>query len=436
MDKRAGMLVLVGVLACSTVMRGRSSEAADAAPGPLGTGMPRVPAPQAAGADPHLIRVALTTSASSARISSTGSFQMFDADGRSFVARGTAGTAWHAEHNGADVRMVRPDGTPTAWKPRAMVVRVDDPSALMIVDGKKYHGELRLVGTDYGLQVIETTTVEAYLRGVVPLEIGDRQPGDSAALQAQAVSARSYAYTHLADLNDKTYDVTSGVTDQVYGGVSAETRVGNAAVAATDGIVVIYGGRVVNAPYHSTCGGETAGAEEVWHTPAVPYLRPVSDLIPGTNRYYCDLSPHFAWKRTLTAADLNGALARYLRLYVAVPGGNPGLVRDIAITGRTASGRVATMVVTTTLSAFTVRGNDVRYVLRKVGGEILSSTSFSLATERNKAGALARVVLEGHGYGHGVGMCQWGAIGRARAGQSFRTILRTYYPGTALGVVE
>jgi stage II sporulation protein D len=306
----------------------------------------------------------------------------------------------------------------------------------MLVDGKRYHGELRLVGTDFGLQVIETLPVEEYLRGVVPLEIGDRTPGDSAAIEAQAVSARSYAYTHLTDVAGLDYDLTAGVGDQVYGGVDAETPVSNAAVAATDGIVVIYGGRVVNAPYHSTCGGKTAGAEEVWHSPTVPYLRPVSDLIPGTNRYYCDISPRFAWTRTLTGSDLNGAVARYLSLYVAVPGGEPGLVRDLAVTNRTESGRVATLNVQTTAGSFTLRGNDMRYLLRKVGGEILNSTYFSLAVERGENGALTRVVLDGRGYGHGVGMCQWGAIGRARAGQDFRTILRTYYPGTALGVVQ
>ena len=438
-DKRAGTLALGALLACSTVIHGRRPDSlapARTGPGALAGGMPSVPAPQAAGVAPHELRVALMTNASTARISATASWQMFDADGRSFVARGAADETWTAQHNGRDVRMVRPDGLPTVWKPRAMVLRADDPSALMIVDGKRYHGELKLVGTDYGLQVIETTTVEEYLRGVVPLEIGDRSPGDSAAIQAQAVSARSYAYTHLTDAPDQDYDLTAGVSDQVYGGVSAETAVGNAAVAATTGVVVIFGGRVVNAPYHSTCGGKTAGAEEVWHSGSVPYLRPVSDLIPGTNRYYCEISPHFTWTRTLTASDVNMSLARNLRLYVAVPGGDPGLIRNLAVTNRTASGRVATLNVETTLGSFTLRGNDMRYVLRKVGGEILSSTYFSLSVERDRRGAFSRVVIDGRGYGHGVGMCQWGAIGRARAGQDFRTILRTYYPGTALGVVQ
>ncbi len=442
--KRLGPLALSALFACSTVIHGRFPDSPTTtspvpgsrapATGRLASGLPRVPDP--APAHEHTIRVALLTNASTARISATGTWRLYEGDGRSFVARGAANERWTIQHNGTDVRAVGSDGRATAWKPRAMVARADDPSALMIVNGKRYVGELRLVGTDYGLEVIDHVPVETYLRGVVPLEIGDRNPGDSAAIQAQAVSARSYAYTHLADASAESYDVTAGTSDQAYGGVEAETTVGNAAVAATAGIVVAFGGRVVNAPYHSTCGGHTAGADEVWHGPSVPYLRPVSDRIPGTNRYYCDISPHFKWTRTLSGSDLNQSVARYLSRYTSVPGGDPGLVRDVSVKSHTASGRVGTLDVQTTRGTFTLRGDDMRYVLRKYGGAILSSTLFTVSTDRNRSGALTRVVLEGRGYGHGVGMCQWGAIGRARAGQDFRTILHTYYPGAILGVVD
>jgi stage II sporulation protein D len=83
-----------------------------------------------------------------------------------------------------------------------------------------------------------------------------------------------------------------------------------------------------------------------------------------------------------------------------------------------------------------LRGNDIRYVLRAPGGEILNSTAFKVQVATGRDGAVSQLVLRGTGYGHGVGMCQWGAIGRARAGQDFRTILRTYYPGTSVGAVE
>jgi stage II sporulation protein D len=81
---------------------------------------------------------------------------------------------------------------------------------------------------------------------------------------------------------------------------------------------------------------------------------------------------------------------------------------------------------------YRVRGNDIRYVFRSPGGELLNSTYFSPDVLASPDGRVARLVIRGLGYGHGVGMCQWGAIGRARAGQDFRTILRTYYPGTTV----
>ncbi len=427
-------LVTVGTLVgCSTILYGRSSST-PAMGGTLARGLPWVALPTP---DPeHLIRVALRTTANTVRISATGSWRFYEADGRTFLASGNANEPWRVEHAGRDVRAIRSDGMPTVWKPDAIVAAADDPAADMLVDGKPYRGELRLVGTDTGIVVIETVGVEQYLRGVVPLELGDNEPRDSAAIEAQAVAARSYTYTHLAEPEADAYDLTNGTDDQVYGGVDAETAAGNAAVAATAGIVVTYGGRVVNAPYFSTCGGETAAPSEVWHTPDEPYLRPVSDRIPGTDRYYCDISPRFRWTRTFTGSELDAAVARYLARYTSVPGGDPGPVRDVSVVNRTQSGRVGRLRVQTTLGTFILRGNDMRYVLRSVGGEILNSTYFSVAAERTKAGVLTRLVLDGRGYGHGVGMCQWGAIGRARAGQDFRTILRTYYPGTALGVVQ
>jgi stage II sporulation protein D len=193
---------------------------------------------------------------------------------------------------------------------------------------------------------------------------------------------------------------------------------------------------VVNAPYSSTCGGATAAASEIWRSNDEPYLQSVSDQIPGTSRYYCDIAPRFRWTRTIDGPDLNAALARYLANYTTVPGKRPGIARDVSVNSRTASGRVATVTIATDRGSFIVRGNDIRYVLRQPGGEILNSTYFSVESTTSPDGALAQLTLRGNGYGHGVGMCQWGAIGRARAGQDFLTILRTYYPGTTVGPAE
>ena len=108
--------------------------------------------------------------------------------------------------------------------------------------------------------------------------------------------------------------------------------------------------------------------------------------------------------------------------------GSIGRVRNISETGHTASGRVAGLVFETDLGRFAVRGNDVRFVLRTLEGEVLPSTLFTIEQARDDAGNLVHLTLRGTGSGHGVGMDQWGAIARARAGQNYLTILRTYYP--------
>ena len=116
-----------------------------------------------------------------------------------------------------------------------------------------------------------------------------------------------------------------------------------------------------------------------------------------------------------------------------MPGGVAGAAQTVQVASRTPSGRVATLVIQTDRGRYELHGNDIRYVLRTVGGALLNSTYFSVTAEQGGDGALDRLTVTGRGYGHGIGMCQWGAIGRARAGQDFLTILGTYYPGTTVG---
>lgn len=380
------------------------------------------------------IRVLLTANATSVQIGASGVIAFSDREGR-FLARGTQTRGWRVERSGRRLRVVRSDGVASSWAEGALVAQSGD-AGLLSVGAKPYRGNIIVYPSDSGMRVVNVVSIDDYLRGVVPLEIGTRSMGDSAAVQAQAVTARSYAYIHLAPNSSRDYDVTAGTQDQVYGGAAVESEVGSRAVESTRALVLKYAGRIVNAPYSSTCGGATAGAGEIWRSEDEPYLRRVSDEIPGTGRYYCDIAPRFRWSRTLSAQQLNAGLAQYLARYVSVPGKAPGVAQSIVVGSRTTSGRVGTLVVTTDRGRFTLRGNDVRYVLRQPGGEILNSTYFSVVATPGSDGTIAKLTLTGNGYGHGVGMCQWGAIGRARAGQDFRTILRTYYPGTTVGTPE
>jgi stage II sporulation protein D len=125
-------------------------------------------------------------------------------------------------------------------------------------------------------------------------------------------------------------------------------------------------------------------------------------------------------------------MEKYLANYTTAPKTNLGRITDVREQGRTPSGRVAALTVQTESGSYTLKGNDIRFVLRDPKGTILNSTLFSLIVSSN-AGEVSSLTINGRGYGHGIGMCQWGAIGRARAGQNYRTILETYYPGTTIG---
>jgi len=297
--------------------------------------------------------------------------------------------------------------------------------------GKRYRGEIVTVPVDSGRLVVNRLSMDSYLRGVVPLEIGNRTAAEFAAVQTQAVAARTYAYKHLT--SSREFDMYATVQDQVYGGVDAEKPQSDSAITTTADVVVLYNGQPISTPYHSTCGGSTAAVTEVWYNqPDEPYLRPVSDRIPGTDHFYCDPSPRFAWTQSFDADGLRSVMEKYLAVYTNAPKSGLGKITDIREDGRTPSGRMRALVVTTESGSYTLRGNDIRFVLRDPKGAILNSTYFSFQ-ESKANGEVSGLNIDGRGYGHGIGMCQWGAIGRARAGQNFRTILETYYPGTTIG---
>jgi len=312
-----------------------------------------------------------------------------------------------------------------------LVVRPDANSPFVVWGGKRYRGSLVITATDSGLLVVNQLPMDDYLRGVVPLEIGNRTAAEFAAVQAQAVAARTYAYKHLTDA--RAFDMYSTVQDQVYGGVDAEKPQADTAIMTTGDVVVLYNGQPITTPYSSTCGGSTAAVSEVWYDQSdQPYLRPVSDRIPGTDHFYCDPSPRFSWTQSFDGPGLRAVMEKYLAAYTKAPKAGAGRITDIREQGRTPSGRIAALSVQTDSGTYTLRGNDIRFVLRDPKGAILNSTFFSF-TRETSGGEVSTLTVNGRGYGHGIGMCQWGAIGRARAGQNYRTILETYYPGTTVG---
>jgi stage II sporulation protein D len=394
---------------------------------------PATTAPKPRGASARIVRIALADNQQQVRLTSSGAWQIFAEDGRTPVALTQPGERWLLERDGRSVRAQREDSRPVSAREASVVARPLDRDGTIGFNGKRWRGELAITSSADGLIVVNRLPMDDYLKGVVPLEIGTSSMTDAPAVEAQAVSARSYAVTHIAGAG-RLWDMRATVSDQVYGGASAETSVGNASVDATSGLVLLYGGHVVNAPYYSTCGGSSAEPQDVWRTSPEPYLKRVSDQIPGTNRYYCEGAPKYRWTRVFGREALRENIARYMGTLPG-RGGYVSSVRTVTVTDVTPAGRVATLTVDTDRGSLVLRGNEMRSALRLPSGEILYSTYFSVDAVNGRDG-VETLTLSGGGNGHGVGMCQAGAIGRARAGQDFRTILQTYYPGTSVGTIE
>lgn len=394
------------------------------------------------------MRVALAIGVRSAAVSATAPWEVAEAEGGRVLGRGDGGESMRVEPRGAGLRLVGPPGVRSPARPVRLVVRPRDPRGFVTHGGRRYRGELWLIPGGDGVTVVNRLPMEAYLRGVVPQELGTRAPSDLAALEAQAIAARSYAMVRVPRDEGRTrrpWHLRAGVADQAYGGVDAEFPLASVAVDATAGLVLRYAGRIVSAPYSAACGGRTAAPAEAWaDAPDAPFLRPVDDHDPATGRAWCDIAPQGRWTRDLDAAVLSDAVRRSLARAPArgrADEGSPAPavripVRDVRVASRGRSGRIGTLVVTTDKGEVTVRAAALRTWLLHSRRSALASTYFSVEGATHANGQLASIRVRGVGHGHGVGMCQWGAIGRARAGQDARSILQHYYPGTAVGPAD
>lgn len=251
-------------------------------------------------------------------------------------------------------------------------------------------------------QVINVVDVEDYLLSVLPSEMPSSWPQE--ALKAQAIAARSYALANIGKYRSRDFDLKDTVDDQVYSGVQAEQESTNRAVSETAGIVLKHGGKVCSAFFHSSSGGQTEVAEHVWGK-TVPYLKSVPD--------YDDQSPHSNWQRRIAVTDLPGVLGADVIASV-------GTVTAIMPIVRTPSERMKELLIVGDQGARIVSADVLRRSVK------LPSTNFNLSCED---GAYS---LCGSGFGHGLGMSQWGARALADKGYNAAQILSYYYKDVAL----
>jgi len=305
------------------------------------------------------------------------------------------------------------------------------------LDDKEYRGKLQIL---YNAKLatlvpVNIVNIEEYLQGVIASEMPTGFPMD--ALRSQAVLARTYILKHLGKHRAHGYDVCDTQNCQVYGGVSAESERGNAAVESTMGEILTYQEKPIESVFSANCGGITQSAKEAGWTDT-PYLQPVSDykdfdfshLQPyhfkellqyqhdAYSRYDKNVSmAAFRWIRVVPEAELREVIKRQKR--------DIGQITAIMPLKRGKSGYVSRLLVKGTKGSVTLNKENVIRNNLSIG---MLRSSYFIVEPNYENRRLKQFVFYGGGWGHGVGFCQTGAAGRASAGQDYKTILKHYFP--------
>lgn len=331
------------------------------------------------------------------------------------------------------------------------------PKSLIAIEGRRYRGMLKMTPAGGGnIQVVNELGLQEYLYGVVPMEVSPSWHEE--VLKAQAVAARTYTIANLSKWEKYDFDVGAGTGDQVYGGYDAENSRTNKAVDETAGEILLYNGEPIMAFYHADSGGRTEACEDVFSA-NLPYLQPVDDI------FYAN-SPHSQWETTFTIKDINNRLGSAAK--------NIGEIRQISIAERSQGGRVKKLLIKGTLgelvleksqirntlglksnyfdilgehtlSVATVSGENIKKNIQLEGKSIITGQgqrifsreeAFILAAETSKVlksqGSEDTYTFRGKGFGHGVGMSQWGAKAMAENGYNYIDILLHYYKNTQI----
>ncbi|WP_415941704.1 SpoIID/LytB domain-containing protein [Mitsuokella multacida] len=392
---------LLAALVSTLVLSATAPAMARHAPASAKSAKASVTAAQPAKQAPDL-RVGLASGRASLTITPAG--------GKATVQTGSSKTITLAANTAAAIRWQ--DGAFLVGREKlrseVLVIRPAAKAGELSLDGRRYRGALELRHKSGGLTAVNIVPVDDYLRSVVPEEMPVDWPAE--AIKAQSVAARSFALASRGRHASEGYDLCTTTHCQLYTGTAAEKSASNAAIKATRGEVLTYGGKPIEALFHTDSGGMTENSEDVWGS-HVPYLRAAKDTPAKT----------MPWTKTISRADLERKLA--------AKGHDIGKVRSLALSplaigrsakDRTASGRVKTMTVKGTKGTATLSGTTWRSLLG------LKSTLFDAKLAKDM------VTFTGYGSGHGLGISQWGAERMAAKGKSYADILHHYYTGITL----
>jgi stage II sporulation protein D len=398
-----------------------------------GAGLPLDPSRLREGLPIDRIRVGLHVQVAQAEFELAAGTRVRDSSRE--LARTQAGGQVVATRQGSDVLLHDTQGRLLA---RGPWLRLLPGGGEFATKGDRFGGELVLRSASRGLTAVNVIEIEEYLRGVVPWEIGRPNESGLEAVKAQAVAARTYTYAHLGHWEALGFDAYDSVEDQVYRGRSGRHALCDRAIAATSGIVLTQRGKLIRTYYSSTCGGHTSHLRDVWTREPASYLEGSRDAATPQGPSFCAQSPHFRWVESWSARQLGEQIRRYLpqELRQSLTPAQIGNLVDLKVRERDRSGRVRRLAIQTDRAEFELFGDRIRWVLRPLESRfgILRSTMFELEPVRID-GRLVAVTLRGGGFGHGVGMCQSGALGMSAQGYSVEAILGHYYPGTKLASV-
>lgn len=286
---------------------------------------------------------------------------------------------------------------------------VPEKSPSIYIGKSLYKGTLQLIKTKEGLlSAVNVLDIEDYIKGVLYHEISHRWPMET--IKAQAIASRTFAIYQAQQRLDKDFYLSAGISSQVYRGVFAEKFRTNKAVDETAGQILMYRGKVLPAFFHATCGGRTEKSSNLWKVS----LRPLR----GVKCPFCKNAPYFSWEKSISLDEIERKISE--SKYPI------GKIKYIKILSRNKSGRVRKLRIKADLpgqqagKTINMSAKEFRNIL---GTKVLNSTNFKVTIKDNQAH------FKGHGWGHGVGLCQWGAFAMAKKGYDYRQILRYYYPG-------
>jgi len=350
-------------------------------------------------AESPCIRVAIIQDAASLNLKVNGSYEVIDSLAKKILYRGNKlNTTVASYKEGILLGNVNP-------RRAKILIKSADPAAL-IINGRRFSGYIELIKKEEArLLVVNYIDLQDYIKGILYNEASHYWPIE--ALRAQAIVCRTYALYQAQVNKARDYDVTADIYSQVYGGRGSERLRTNKAVEQTKGMALTYQGKFFPAYFHATCAGHTEDASLLWSIDIEPLKGRVCD--------FCRESPHYKWNLVLSKNEIRDKLN--------AAGYRFGGIKEIAVLNKNRSSRVAKIKICSEDKDTEISAKDFRHT---IGPNIIRSTKFNLASAQND------IIFEGLGWGHGVGMCQWGAYFMAKQGYAYQQILEYYYPGSKI----